>query len=284
MSFTKMTGAVNNITQLPTRPNDAGYSAASLQALFDKAGGDLKTFINSLIDELEATTAAGNVGIDTIAYDGDTPAVADAATVQEGLAALYKAISTAVISGLSDDSVSTSTIQDDAVTSAKIADAAIITALLADLCVTTAKLAAKAVTTAKIDDAAVGTAQMADAAVTSAKLGAKSVTTAKIDDAAVDTTQIKDSAVTHAKTSGVQAQHKTTTVTVPSLTANTQTAVTGVSYVTETNTVIVSPAASSWQKWRDCGVRCVAQDDGELDFIAESATGQTLTANVLVLD
>lgn len=279
-----MTDGVNNISLLPVRPNDAGYSAASLQALFDKAGGDLKTFINSLIDELEAVTAAGNIGIDTIAYDEDTPDVGDATTLQVALNALYKAISNAVISGLSDDTVSTSILKNDAVTTAKIADANVTTAKLAANAVETAKIKDGNVTTDKIADVNVTTAKLADAAVTSDKLGAKAVTQNKIGDGAVGTTQIADSAVTHDKTSGVQAQHRTTTVSIPALAANTQTAVSGVDYVTETNTVIVAPEASSWQKWRDCGVRCVAQDDGELSFIAESATGQILTANVLVLD
>ena len=283
MSFTKMTDAVNNISQLPTRPNDAGYNAAQLQALFDKAGGDLKTFVNSLIDELEDDAAAGNIGIDTIAYDGDTPAVADAATVQEGLAALYKAISTAVISGISDGAVSTTKLADGAVTTSKLADANVTTAKLATDAVETAKIKDGNVTTAKLAAISVTEAKLADAAVTSAKLGAKAVTTAKLDDSSVGTAQLMDSAVTYAKTSGVQKEHSTTTASIPAISAGgTQTV--SVPGVTSSNTVVVSPAAASWQKWRDCGVRCTEQGSGTLKFAAESATGETLTANVLILD
>ena len=283
MSFTKMTGAVNNITQLPTRPNDAGYSAASLQALFDKAGGDLKTFINSLIDELEADAAAGSIGIDTIAYDGDTPAVADAATVQEGLAALYKAISTAVISGISDGAVTTAKLADGAVTTAKIADSNVTTAKIAATAVTAAKLASDAVETAKIKDANVTTAKIADAGVTSDKLAAKSVKTAKIDDGAVGTSQIADEAVTLAKTTGIQPSHIQVSISIPAITAGGTQTVTEFS-VQAHSAVIVSPDAASWQKWRDCGVRCSAQGSGTLTFTAESATGETLSANLLILD
>ena len=283
MSFTKMTTAVNNISQLSDRPNDDGMNAAQLKAAFDQAGGDIKTFVNSLIDELEATTAAGSVGIDTIAYDADTPAVADATTVQEGLAALYKAISNAVISGISDGAVSTAKLADGAVTTAKIADSNVTTAKVADANITAAKLATDAVETAKIKDINVTTAKLADAAVTSVKLGAKAVTTAKIDDAAVDTAQIKDEAVTLAKTTGIQPAHVQETISIPAISANGTQTVTCYS-VGAHSAVIVSPDADSWQKWRDCGVRCTAQGNTTLTFKAETATGQTLSANVLVLD
>jgi len=277
-----MTTQVDNISHLSDRPSADGMSAADLKTAFDQAGSDIKTFINSLIDELEAATAAVSVGIDTI-DDTDAPDVDQADTVQAGLNALYKAIKNAVISGLTDDSVATATIQNSAVTTAKIADANVTTAKVADANITAAKLASDAVETAKIKDINVTTAKLADAAVTSDKLGAKSVTTAKLDDAAVDTNQIKDSAVTPQKSSGLQETHKTATATIPSLAANGETSV-SVSYVTTSNAVIVSPQASSWQKWRDCGVRCIEQGNGTLKFKAEAATGQTLYANVLILD
>jgi len=282
MSFTKMTTAVNNISQLSNRPNDDGMNAAQLKAAFDQAGGDLKTFVNSLIDELEAATAADSLGIDTI-DDTGAPDVDQAATVQEGLNALYKAIKDAVITGITDGAVSTAKLANGAVTTVKIADANVTTAKVADANITAAKLATDAVETAKIKDINVTTAKLADAAVTAAKLGANAVETAKIKDGNVTTDKIADSAVTYAKTTGIQKEHGTATATIPAISAGgTQTvSVTG---VTTSNVVIVSPQASSWQKWRDCGVRCTAQANGTLTFAAETATGQTLYANVLILD
>lgn len=72
MAFTKLTTDVENITPLDPEPNDVGgLSAAELQALFDKAGVDIKQFINdTLIAELEKVTAgssgAQNIGCETL--------------------------------------------------------------------------------------------------------------------------------------------------------------------------------------------------------------------------
>lgn len=56
MSLPKMTTPVNNISLLDDLPNAVGgLSAAELKARFDKAGGDIKTFLNeTLIPAIEA--------------------------------------------------------------------------------------------------------------------------------------------------------------------------------------------------------------------------------------
>lgn len=64
MSFTKITdAAVRVIRNLPNRPTGTGrMSAAALKAAFDQAAESIKRYVNSLIDELQAATAAGQIG------------------------------------------------------------------------------------------------------------------------------------------------------------------------------------------------------------------------------
>ena len=83
MAFSKFNTDVNNISALDDKPNKVGgLSAAQLKAKFDKAGADIKNFINStLLAELEGTNAAGNIGISSITG-------ISASTVQGALAAL----------------------------------------------------------------------------------------------------------------------------------------------------------------------------------------------------
>ena len=223
---------------------------------------------------------------------------------------------------LADGAVETDKLADEAVTAGKLGDLAVLTAKLADLAVTTAKLANLAVTTAKLADGAVtsaklgnsavmaqniyagavATAKLADLAVTTAKMADEAVTTAKLDDGAVTTTKLDDEAVTTdklddeavttdklangavtpVKTTGIQAQHRTTTITIPAMSAGGMAYVNNVPGVSATNTVLVSPDAASWIKWRDCGVRCTGQALNGLYFAAESATGEPLTANVII--
>jgi microcystin-dependent protein len=60
MAFTQLTANVANVAALDDQPTT---SAAATKAVFDKAGTDIKTFINdSLIAELEATAGAAKIG------------------------------------------------------------------------------------------------------------------------------------------------------------------------------------------------------------------------------
>lgn len=56
MNLTHLTANVNNIQGLSDRPNTAdGITAQQLKELFDKAGADIKLFLNgTLIEETEA--------------------------------------------------------------------------------------------------------------------------------------------------------------------------------------------------------------------------------------
>ena len=70
------------------------------------------------------------------------------------------------------------------------------------------------------------------------------------------------------------------------------TATASVTGVTASNTVIVSPVAtiaeeetvSSWEIWRDAGIRCSGQADGQLSFTADETPAADTYFNVIILD
>ena len=52
MALTKLLANVNNIQQLSDRPNEIdGLTSAELKERFDKAGSDIKTYINGVLTE-----------------------------------------------------------------------------------------------------------------------------------------------------------------------------------------------------------------------------------------
>lgn len=52
MALTKFTGAVNNIQSLSDRPNEIdGLTSAELKERFDKAGADIKDYLNNVLTE-----------------------------------------------------------------------------------------------------------------------------------------------------------------------------------------------------------------------------------------
>ena len=52
MALTKMTQDVNNIQSLSDRPNTIdGLTSSQLKELFDKAGADIKTYLNETLTE-----------------------------------------------------------------------------------------------------------------------------------------------------------------------------------------------------------------------------------------
>lgn len=185
MAFTRTTAVVDKISgnTMYDHPNEHGYTAQTLRQAFDKAGQDLKTFLNeTLLPELEAATAAGNIGINAI-----TGMTAD--DVQEALEELYTNIVNTSQGGVPDKGITTAKLDDGAVTTAKIASSA----------VTAAKIDTGAVTSGKIDAKAVTTAKIADGAVTETQLGSYAVTEGKINPLAVTTNKIGAKAVTAAK-------------------------------------------------------------------------------------
>jgi len=78
MALTKLTENLNNIQALHDKPNTAdGLTADQLKAKFDKAGNDIKTYINdTLTEELDATI-------------GDTYTTTQIDTMFSGLSSTY---------------------------------------------------------------------------------------------------------------------------------------------------------------------------------------------------
>ena len=82
MAFTKVTADPANIAALADRPKNNGLSAAQVKAKFDKAGVDLKTYLNDVLtEELERTTD-GDSGADNI---GATAVGDGVATTVQGI-------------------------------------------------------------------------------------------------------------------------------------------------------------------------------------------------------
>ena len=185
MAFPLMTDDVENITLLDPEPNDVGgLSAHDLQVLFDKAGVDLKKFLNeTLIPALEAGTAGASIGVSATGIT--------ATKLSSALAELKAAVDAATVGTLPNGSVTESIIATGAVTTAKIADAAVTEGKIYDGAVTNAKIAANAVESGNIKNGE----------VTTDKLAGTSVTAAKLSTDAVETGKIKTGAVTAAKTS-----------------------------------------------------------------------------------
>lgn len=151
MAFTKMTAKVENISALSDRPNEGtnGLTAAQLKAEFDKAGKNIKAFINSLIDEMAKATGAENIGASILRNNER-----ESTTVQSAIDAL--------VSAVDDINEGGAPIPSGAVTSTKIASSAVTTEKIADGAVTAGKIAANAVSA--ILTATIGTTWTGDAA------------------------------------------------------------------------------------------------------------------------
>ena len=109
----------------------------------------------------------------------------------------------------------------------------------------------------------------------------------KVDVATVTTTELM---YLDGVTSNVQGQLNakvqkiTTTVSLPvaSWSSNTQTV--SVSGVTESNTIIVTPAPASYVHYNECMVRCSSQASEKLAFACTDTPTSALTVNVLILN
>lgn len=69
MALSKFTKNVNNIQSLSDRPNTIdGLTSSQLKELFDKAGTDIKTFLNETLTE-ELDDAISNIPTDYVTTD-----------------------------------------------------------------------------------------------------------------------------------------------------------------------------------------------------------------------
>lgn len=127
MAFTKSTANLNIIAALADEPNDeGGLTPAGFKAKFDEAGLSLQTAHNGLIDELEASTAAGNLGFAATAEIDEDTVQAAIVNVQAQLAAVSAgavADGTITAAKLATDAVETAKIKDGNVTLAKLESA-----------------------------------------------------------------------------------------------------------------------------------------------------------------
>lgn len=109
MAFTKNTDDMNIIQKLDDEPNDVGgLTATQLKVEFDKSGIYLKAFINSHIDELGGTSAAGNIGF-------ATSAAVPAANVQAAIENVQSQLTGISQGGVANGSITAVKLADGAV-------------------------------------------------------------------------------------------------------------------------------------------------------------------------
>ncbi len=104
MKFTALTSDVMNVSKLPDRPNiESGYTPDGVKETFDKAGQDIKTYINTtLIEELQSKEERAS-GADRI---GSAPiATLTGETVQEKLESLSERLNGLANGNIPDGSI-----------------------------------------------------------------------------------------------------------------------------------------------------------------------------------
>jgi hypothetical protein len=178
MPFTRFTTPVNNVSLQPDKPT---ITASELKAVFDKAGVDIAGFLNSgsnnLFGQLEASTAASNIGIGTISGLTGSNVYALISDLYTKLTA-SGSIPTA---RLADGSVTADKLATDSVTTSKILNSNVTTDKIANGNVTEIKIANNAVTTNKIGDGNVTNAKLADNSVTGAKIVNGTISQVELD-------------------------------------------------------------------------------------------------------
>lgn len=134
MAFTRLTSDVENIQKLADRPQ---MSAADLKKAFDTAVIDIKKYlVQTLLPEMENTTAAGNLGAAAIG-DGDPDTDKN---IQAKLQYLYDEIRSAQMGQITDRSITAEKIASGTITANELANGLISTDKLADQAVTQNKL------------------------------------------------------------------------------------------------------------------------------------------------
>lgn len=311
--FTTFDTDVENIQKLGDQPNDTdGLSADELKYLFDKAGMDLKDFIN-------------NVSLPEIFYAVDAAA---RGVTQEGLSGSVLNDNSVTDSKLSktegSEAVTTLTIRNQAVTLQKLSTQ--VQSLLSNLQTglqnatrmldqkanssSLAKVATsgnysdlnelpiiptvdavlsstsenpvqnKAVYAALADKAEASS--LSDVATSGSYNDLNDKPTIPVVDSSLDTSS------SNAIQNGVVAtaintkQNKAIATTATLASGNTAWTVT-VNGVTANNIVLVAPNAAGYAQWVDHRVRCSSQNTNTLGFTADTATTASITVNVVIL-
>lgn len=112
MKLTKLTTDIENISKLPDRPNlEEGYTSTYLKELFDKAGVDIKSYINNTLIEELASYTYGRSGADMIGSSKIDILPGD--TVQDKLISISEQIKELVNGVIPDGSVSPDKFSED---------------------------------------------------------------------------------------------------------------------------------------------------------------------------
>lgn len=146
---------LNNISALSRLPNkDNELSYKELQEKFDKAGNDIKTYINeTLLKAIEDAIISGGGQMSGTNIE----------------------INSLPANRIENTSITDAQMSNEAVTATKIASGAVTSVKLASNAVSADKIASGAVTSAKLDASSVINSKIADDAVTAAKLDDTSV-------------------------------------------------------------------------------------------------------------
>lgn len=126
MSFTTFTGEVNNISQLSDTPTiTEGLSPDELKARFDLGGARIKDFINNtLIPQLERTSAAANIGAQSVnGFSQFTDVQTGLSLIINKLLKLSEEFSSGAI--IAQNAISTEKVQNGAITNPKLGNNAI---------------------------------------------------------------------------------------------------------------------------------------------------------------
>ena len=313
MAYTTFDTDVRNIQKLGDQPNDTdGLSADELKALFDKAGVDLKDFINStMLPEIFDSVEAAAKGISQEGVPGSS--------IRDNTITSNK-----LCKDENNQAVSTATIQNQAVTLGKLSSQ--LQTLLSNLQTSaqnlTTELGTKVssntlstlaftgeykdvknhpaiptvdtvldadsenavqnkVVKAALDNKA-NTADLADVATS----GAYNDLSGKPTIPTIDTTVTSGS--NNAARSGdvysklAAKQDKAVGVTCTLASGQTAWTVT-VQGVTANNIVLTAPNAAGYAQWVDHRVRCSSQNTNTLGFTADTATTAAITVNVVIL-
>ena len=265
--LTKMTDSVDIISSLGNRPNsDDGLNATALKAKFDEAANDIKDYING--------KTVNNAHVDGLVDELDGK-----------LAALEEAVDSLVAYTVPDNSITGPKIVNLEVSHAKLSFNSVTRDNVMDGEIVYGKIGQEAVDGPNIKPGAVDTTQLALGAVGHDQLGVDAVRANNVKNGEINNDKLAPNTIDYTKTNGTIQKRRVADVgTLPSISSANGTQTVNVSGVTVSNVVLISPTASSWQKWRDCGVRCTAQASGTLTFTAESATGESLSFNYVILD
>lgn len=311
--FTTFDTDVENIQKLGDQPNDTdGLSADELKYLFDKAGMDLKDFIN-------------NVSLPEIFYAVDAAA---RGVTQEGLSGSVLNDNSVTDSKLSktegSEAVTTLTIRNQAVTLQKLSTQVqnLLSNLQTGLQNATRMLDQKANSSSLAKVATSGNYSdlnelpiipTVDAVLSSTSenpVQNKAVYAALADKAEASslsdvatsgsyndlndkpTIPVVDSSLDTSSSNAIQngvvataintKQDKAIATTATLASGNTAWTVT-VNGVTANNIVLVAPNAAGYAQWVDHRVRCSSQNTNTLGFTADTATTASITVNVVIL-